>query len=356
MSPAASPLVSIGMPVYNGERYLAAALESLLAQDYRDFELIVSDNASTDRTADICWQFQKRDSRIRYIGRAQNQGSPWNFASVVHEANGPYFMWAAYDDLRAPSFIAKCVEKLEGHSDAVLCCTEMNFIDGQGQPNAEWTRKNFRNLDTDGMSPVQRVHPLIAFSGWFAIYGLMRLANTKKLSLGLSVQGWDVIFLMELLTMGNFVKVPEPLFSYRIAEKKTAADYQEEMNSPGKTAAATTTPSTDLAVNLIRVLYGSAFTDADKSAIFADFIHTLTRSNTYWREQITSELLGANVRLDDSRFAELLNLTLSRAVPCKFFRSNPLLGLPAGGPSESGYLLQIAGNLALAARGQATDG
>jgi glycosyltransferase involved in cell wall biosynthesis len=346
MNPTKSPLVSIGMPVYNGDKYLAGALQSLLAQEHREFELIISDNASTDHTADICWQFQKQDSRIRYIRRAQNQGSPWNFASVVHEANGPYFVWAAYDDLRAPSFIGKCVEKLEQHPDAVLCCTEINFIDADGLPNQEWVIKNFRNLDTEGMSPVQRVHPLIAFCGWFAIYGLMRLENTKKLSLGLSVQGWDVIFLMELLTMGNFVKVPEPLFSYRIAKKKSTADYHEELNSGGKTTAATTTPSTDLAVNLIRAVYLSSFTDADKSAIFADFIHTITCSNDYWREQITSELFGAGVRLDDSRFAGLLNLVLSRAVPCEAFNKNPLLRNEFG----DGNLLQIAQNQALPAR------
>lgn len=351
MNSAHSSLVSIGMPVYNGERYLAGAIESLLAQDYREFELVISDNASTDRTADICWQFQKRDSRIRYIRRAQNQGSPWNFASVVHEANGPYFMWAAYDDLRAPSFIRKCVEKLESHPDAVLCCTEINFIDAHGQPNAEWAAKHFVNLDTYGMSPVERVHPLIAFSGWFAIYGLLRLENAKKFSLGLSVQGWDVIFLMELLTLGNFVKVPEPLFSYRIAQQKTAADYQEEMNAPGKPAAATATPCTDLALNLIRVLYGSAFTDADKAAIYADFLHTITRSNKYWRGQITAELFGANVRLDDSAFARVLNLILSRAVPCESFRKNPLLLILAGDPSVNGNVLQLAENLVLSARG-----
>ena len=351
MSHTTPPLVSIGMPVYNGAQYLAGALESLLTQDYREFELIVSDNASTDQTADICWQFQKRDSRIRYIRRAQNQGSPWNFASVVHEANGPYFMWAAYDDLRAPSFISKCVEKLESRPEAVLCCTEISFIDADSQPNRDWVAKNFQNLDTEGMSPVQRVHPLIAFAGWFAIYGLMRLANTKQLSLGLSVQGWDVIFLMELLTAGNFVKVREPLFSYRIARKKSTAEYQEEMNSGGRTATPTKTPFTDLAVNLIHTVYRSHFSDAEKAAIFADFIFTITCSNEYWREQITTELLGAEgVRLDDSRFSSVLNLILSRAVPCDGFRTNPLLGILAGNELCNGNLLQLAGNLALSAR------
>lgn len=347
MRTTSQPLVSIGMPVYNGERYLPEALRALLAQDYPNFELIISDNASTDGTSGICREFQQTDSRIRYTRQVQNQGATWNFASVVHQANGQYFMWAAHDDLRAPSFISKCLSKLESHPRAVLCCTEINFIDVDGLPNHEWTIKKFQNLETEGMSPVQRVHELIARCGWFAIYGLMRLEDTKKLSLGLSVQGWDVIFLMELLMMGNFVKVREPLFSYRIAKKKSTADYQEEMNSEGETAPATTTPFTDLAVHLIRTLYRSQLSSSNKSAIFSDFICTLTFSNDYWRQQITSELVGTGVRLDDSRFAGLLNLALSRGVPCEAFKKNPLLEIFFGYESSQKDLLQIARSLAL---------
>jgi Glycosyl transferase family 2 len=351
MTFTSQPLVSIGMPVYNGERYLAEALQSLLAQDYPNFELIISDNASTDRTGEICREFQKTDSRIRYIRQAQNQGATWNFASVVQQANGQYFMWAASDDLRAPSFVSKCLNKLESHPEAILCCTEINFIDAEGGPNREWIAKRFSNLDTEGMSPVERVHELIKFCGWFAIYGLMRLEDTKKLSLGLSVQGWDVIFLMELLAMGNFVKVQEPLFGYRIAKKKSTADYQEEMNSQGKPVSATTTPFTDLAVHLIQALYRSRLSEADKSAIFADFICTLTLSNEYWREQITSELMGTDVRLDHSRFARLLNLALSRGVPGEALRQNPLLEMFFGNEAHQKDLLQYAGSLVLLAKG-----
>jgi glycosyltransferase involved in cell wall biosynthesis len=342
------PLVSIGMPVYNGARYLPGALRALLAQDYPHLELIISDNASTDGTSEICREFQQTDPRIRYLRQEQNQGATWNFASVVRQASGPYFLWAAHDDLRAPSFISKCLAKLESHPQAMLCCTEINFIDADGLPNQEWTKKKFENLDTDGMSPVQRVHELIARCGWFAIYGLMRLEDTRKLSLGLSVQGWDVIFLMELLMQGNFVKVREPLFSYRIVEKKkSAADYQEEMNSDGKAAAATTTPFTDLAVNLIQTLYRSQLSDADKSAIFADFITTITFVNDYWREQVTAELVATNVRMEDSRFAALLNLALSRSVPCESFRKNPLLEIFFANESRQTHLLEIAQSVVL---------
>ncbi|HEX4075460.1 MAG TPA: glycosyltransferase family 2 protein [Candidatus Acidoferrales bacterium] len=336
------------MPVYNGERYLADSLRALLAQDYPHFELIISDNASTDGTEKICREFKKTDSRIRYIPHLQNRGATWNFASVVHQASGKYFMWAAHDDSRAPSFISKCLSKLESHPRAMLCCTEINFVDADGLPDQEWTKKKFENLDTDGMSPVERVHELIARCGWFAIYGLMRLEDTRKLSLGLSVQGWDVIFLMELMMKGNFIKVREPLFSYRIAQKKkSTADYQEEMNSEGQTAAATTTPFTDLAVNLIRTVYGSQLSDANKSAIFADFISTITFLNDYWRQQITSELVATDLRMENSRFAALLNLVLSRGVPCESFKKNPLLEIFFANASGQSHLLQLAQSVAL---------
>lgn len=92
------PMVSIGMPVYNGERFIREALDSLLAQTFADFELIISDNASTDATASICGQYAKQDSRIRYLRQESNIGAAANFRFVLDQAVAPYFMWAACDD------------------------------------------------------------------------------------------------------------------------------------------------------------------------------------------------------------------------------------------------------------------
>jgi glycosyltransferase involved in cell wall biosynthesis len=319
-SSSAEPIVSIGLPVYNGENFLRQALETLLAQDYAHFELIISDNGSVDGTEKICREFQARDTRIRYVRHAENRGSPWNFKYVAEEARGKYFLWAAHDDLWSPSFLRKCVAMLEEHPRAVLCCTEINFIDGNGQRSVHYA--NYKNIETLGRSPAGRIHELISRMGWFAVYGLMRTEATRKISLGMSVYGCDVILLLELLLQGDFVKVAEPLFSFRILiEGKTAEDYQRDFQSR---APVTTTPYASFAARLLRTVYQSALSASEKAEVFADFILTLTLENVPWRESITSELLGRGAHLDDSQFAFLLGLVLNGGAPLDEIKSNPI--------------------------------
>lgn len=107
------PRVSVGMPVYNGARYLPGAVEAFLAQTFEDFELIISDNASTDRTAEIAAGFAARDPRIRYFRQSKNIGGAANFAFVLSEARGDYFQWAAHDDLWRPFWLERAVDALD---------------------------------------------------------------------------------------------------------------------------------------------------------------------------------------------------------------------------------------------------
>ena len=129
-SPA--PTLSVGLPVYNGERYLAESLDALLAQTYADFELIISDNASTDRTAEICREYAARDPRIRYVRQPVNVGAGPNHNLLVPLARGTYFKWASHDDLYAPTLLELCVRELEEHPEAVLAHCREGFIDDAG--------------------------------------------------------------------------------------------------------------------------------------------------------------------------------------------------------------------------------
>ena len=97
------PIVSIGLPVYNGEAFIGEALDSLLDQTHSDFELIISDNASTDATEAICREYVSRDPRVRYIRQAANQGILANYRAVLNEARSGLFMWASADDTWGPS-------------------------------------------------------------------------------------------------------------------------------------------------------------------------------------------------------------------------------------------------------------
>ena len=128
------PKVSIGMPVYNGEKFIAKALDSLLGQTFTDFELIISDNASTDRTPDICTEYANRDKRIRYIRQGRNHGAIWNWEYVLRQAKGEYFMWAAHDDTRNPDCLSKYVEVLNSNNDVGLVFSNFalyNFVSGE---------------------------------------------------------------------------------------------------------------------------------------------------------------------------------------------------------------------------------
>ncbi|MEO1543162.1 MAG: glycosyltransferase family 2 protein, partial [Pseudomonadota bacterium] len=127
------PKVTIGVPVYNGEAYLAEALDSILGQTFGDFEVIISDNASCDRTEDICRDYASRDPRITYIRQEKNAGAAPNFNLLVSLAKGKYFKWAASDDLIAPEFLASCLEALESNSNASIAMTQTRIVDEAGR-------------------------------------------------------------------------------------------------------------------------------------------------------------------------------------------------------------------------------
>jgi len=116
-----NPKVSIGLPVYNGERFLAETIESVLAQTFTDFELIISDNGSSDHTKEICLEYVLRDQRIRCVRSEVNRGASWNYRRVFELSQGKYFRWAPADDLFAPESLAECITTLDANPDAVLC-------------------------------------------------------------------------------------------------------------------------------------------------------------------------------------------------------------------------------------------
>src|SRR6516162_7514022 len=127
------PRVSIGLPVYNGEKYIHLAVESLLQQDYTDFELIISDNASTDATQEICEELAAKDARIRYSRNATNVGASKNFNHVFEVSNGEFFTWAAHDDVHLPGFLRRCVDVLDqARSTVVLVAPGTEIVDEKG--------------------------------------------------------------------------------------------------------------------------------------------------------------------------------------------------------------------------------
>ena len=128
-----STRLTIGLPVYNGERYLPQTLSCVLAQTFGDFELIVCDNASGDNTKEICLDFASHDSRLRYVHNERNLGAIPNFNRAVELGSAPFFKWTAHDDLYSPSYLAECMAILERSPDVVLAHSATAFIGEDGE-------------------------------------------------------------------------------------------------------------------------------------------------------------------------------------------------------------------------------
>ena len=227
------PLVSIGMPLYNADQYLREALDSLLAQDYPNFELIISDNASTDSTEAICREYAARDARVSYSRNEENIGAFRNQNKLMQMAGGKYFMLAAHDDLRAPSCVSECVAALEENPEAVFCCTQTVFID-QGGAVVPGYEQGHSTFGTPGLNRRQRVRAFLRKPGaYYGYYGLMRTSALRQTRPLQNVMGLDVVFLLEMSLMGPIIKLPRPLFFYRIFEDKTTESIMHAVNAAG---------------------------------------------------------------------------------------------------------------------------
>ena len=206
------PLVSIGMPVYNGERFLENALNSILSQSFKDFELIISDNGSTDRTEAICRHYAEADPRIRYFRSQQNLGAGWNFDRVAELARGKYFKWACHDDLCGLEFLQRCLDILEQDPGIVLAYPKTLIVDEHG---AE-IEKHEDGFHLMSRQPVERFKNYLRLvrngNECHPFHGLMRRdVLSQLLPLG-SYPSSDLILLGKLTLYGRFYEVPSYLF------------------------------------------------------------------------------------------------------------------------------------------------
>ncbi len=207
------PLVSIGLPVYNGEGFLSQTLDSILSQTLTDFELIISDNASVDGSNAIAESYARRDDRIRVVRSECNRGAAWNYKHVLDLARGRYFRWAPADDLFAPESLACCVQVLDQHPEAVLCYPKTTLIDARGQVLQPYED----NLDLRQASPVERYKAAVKQIGLTnVIYGLMRTSVLRQTRLIRNFPGADVVFVTELALFGQFHEIDQRLFFRRM--------------------------------------------------------------------------------------------------------------------------------------------
>jgi glycosyltransferase involved in cell wall biosynthesis len=209
-----SPRVSIGMPVYNSEQFLEQSLAAILTQTYSDFELIISDNASTDHTEDICRAHLARDPRIHYHRNQTNLGASKNYNMTFQLSRGEYFRWASYDDLIARDTLAKCVEVLDNEPQYIACHTRSVNIDHNGE-FIEYYDDNFGFASTQPHRRFRNFLERIDDYDCNAVFGLMRRSVLEKTSLIGNYHSSDKVLLAELVLRGKFFEIPEYLFFRR---------------------------------------------------------------------------------------------------------------------------------------------
>jgi glycosyltransferase involved in cell wall biosynthesis len=224
------PKVTVGIPVYNGSNYLGAAIDSILAQSFGDFELIISDNASTDQTEDICRAYASGDKRIRYIRQQTNLGSAGNHNAIVSMSEAPYFKWAAHDDTLAPGFLAACVDALDQRPHVVLASPASDHIDEYGQvlPYSSerggvvdragvcWPSLPEDNWNLAAADPTLRFEAvMLNMFMCVEIFGLMRRSALLRTGLQGPYSGADKVVLAKMSLLGPFWLGRETLFHRR---------------------------------------------------------------------------------------------------------------------------------------------
>lgn len=205
--------VSIGIPVYNGENYLEEALDSILTQTFTDFEVIICDNASTDRTETIARKAAERDSRVHYFRNESNLGAAPNFNKCLELSRGEYFRWAAHDDLCLPEYLERCLEVLEADPGVAACHSETVIIDSDGKHFQDYHMETGRWESSD---PIRRFINAISEGHWcFSVFAVIRRSVLIKTSGIGSFIGSDRNLIAQVVLQGRLLHTPHPLFLSR---------------------------------------------------------------------------------------------------------------------------------------------
>lgn len=213
------PKISIGLPVFNGQRYLRESVDSLLAQTFEDFELILCDNASTDDTPNICREYAERDPRVRYHRNATNIGAIPNFNAVFEQSRGTYFKWAAADDRHAPQFLEKTAAILDADLSVVLAYGKTVLIDEAGQ-QIDSRPVNLTDA-IDSPKPHARFRAALREEFCTPMFGLIRADVLQRTGLHRNFYSSDKVLIAELSLHGHFSRVDDFLFYRRCHQEQS---------------------------------------------------------------------------------------------------------------------------------------
>jgi len=221
-----SPKISIGLPVYNSEKFMRKRINNLLEQTFSDFELIISDNCSSDSTFDICKEFAEKDSRIHCISQKCNMGAVWNFNFVLNEAKGKYFVWVAADDLLLPTFLEKNINILDSKKNVVCSSSKiMMFGDFSNYLKINYNDSFFKKIEKNIKKRFSYMNSFSA-SGDYELkisqffkncrhnqifYGVYRKNILKKCIINDTFIGFDTAYSLNILKHGDLYVINDTL-------------------------------------------------------------------------------------------------------------------------------------------------
>jgi glycosyltransferase involved in cell wall biosynthesis len=283
------PVVTVGLPVHDGERYLGRAIESILAQTFTDLELVISDNGSSDSTPEICAAYAVADPRVRVVRHATNRGAAWNYNYVLAAARGEYFKWIAHDDEYDPRHLEACLRVLRERSDVVLCYSKTRQIDSSGAH----VRDIEERVDVSAPTPHQRFRRTVIYEGGcYHVFGVMR-TDVLRATGGIGGFGEsDRVLLAELSLHGEFAQVPDRLYFHREHEDRSIHRYPgralDSWFDPRR-ARVITFPQWRLTWELVRAVERAGLPVEERIRTYLELRHWLRR---HWR-QLTRNLPGA---------------------------------------------------------------
>ncbi len=219
--------ITIGLPVYNGERYLHECIDSIVSQNHTNWKLIISDNASTDNTANICRDYAESDNRISYIRHDTNIGASPNFNLLASEIDTPYFKWIAHDDKIDERFLETCINLLEANQDASLVASKVRFIDSNSQVIEDYATP-FKTSDRD---PGIRFCEMLKPHPCYEIFGVIRSSCLRKTRLIRNYKHGDGVLLSNLALIGRLIEAPECLMYSRKHEQQSMYLYSQDFEA-----------------------------------------------------------------------------------------------------------------------------
>ena len=286
--------VIIGLPVYNAQKHVAAAIESHLSQSFADFELLIADNCSTDATLEISADYARRDKRIKVLTAERNRGNRWNHLRLIEAISNPrqYFRWAGGDDIMGPGLLQAMVDVLDSRPEVSAVMPDTKNIDDQGDPIGSMPRV----LDLQSPDVFKRAHDILMASYQHVIaYGLIRASVLRSMRTRPAYPHWDPVFALELALRGQIVQ-PRGAFLLRrfhpgsISLVKNVKELRRWVEPEAKVGM--DFPNWKVAYERARVLMASPMSVRDRMRIGL----FLARATTWQRAALTRDVVQAGRR------------------------------------------------------------